>query len=147
MAYNKYELWAEIHNDPEGRGYAAMMNGEIPDYVAIAADLNTAYMVRIRRVFTRENIVDALNANIAEFTALNIQKETRLWQLVDDLVAGELPVDGGTKALFETVFPSGDIHAALVALKNETVSRATFLGWPVVTVGDVIQAMNWAGGG
>lgn len=115
-------LGQELSEDPLAYGWSGMN-----DNVA-ATTLNVVNRTRDRTDFTLAELLNALNADISEFTALTIQKETRLWRIVDYMLAGVMPINLDAKAMLETIFASGDIHDAFVDLKTETVSRAVEIG-------------------
>lgn len=147
MAYNKYELWAEIVNDPEAYGYATLVTAE--DWQGIADLLNDLTVTHKRKNIALQEVVDVVGkdaTNLAFLTALNIQKETRFWKMIDGLASGALEINGKLARIIEDIIPAGALRDDLTALADEDISRATELGWPVVPVGDVMQAINWGGG-
>jgi len=125
-------LKAEITSDPLGRGYAGMTDAQV------AASLNTKNRTRERATLEGSEIYEATIAS--EFTALTNALQAEVWNMIH---MGTVYVSTGkrARARFITIFGAGSATiAALAALVNESISRATELGWDEIKVGWIIMA-------
>jgi hypothetical protein len=119
----------ELSTDPLSRGYAGMTNAQA------AASLNTANRTITRKSISGAEIIKA--TLVAEYTALSADLKTAYWGMVG-ASGGVDPSDANTRAIFGAMFGAATTtRANLLALQNQTVSRAAELGLGEVTPGDV----------
>ncbi len=131
MANKLTTLKNELTNDPLTRGYAGM------DDAAAAADLNTEYRTRDRSRITGADLLDATVQ--AEYAAL-AAAERGTWDAMLQMQEINL-ADTNTRQMIGGVFGGGTTtRANLVALQDETISRAVELGLGYVAQGSVERA-------
>lgn len=141
MDYAK--LRTEITTDPAGLGYAALGTND----AAIAAKLNATDTGRTlpRTAVPVQEVFNQIDDGAWPSTAI-LQDKLRG-------VLGMPVVDASntnTRGILGVIFPNSGATAAtrtrLLALQNQTVSRAVELGLDTVTEGDVNLARTKSGG-
>ena len=123
----------ELSVDPLGRGYAGFSDQQAAD------DLNTVYRSRMVESIASELIVAALDP--PDYTALSAANERAFWGIVG---ASFVRVsDTEVQAFFLALFPGGSgTRTNLIALANESISRAEELGLRTVKLGHVEGARS-----
>ena len=131
MTPNMQALIDELTGDPLGRGYAGMTDEQV------VASLNTVDRDRFRSNIPNREVFGAID--LTEYKALTAAERQAL-----DLVMAMDAVDAtdaNTRVLLGTIFPQGSTtRANLIALAEETVSRAAELGLGRVLPGRVAMA-------
>lgn len=129
---NLVTLKAELTADPLGRGYAGM------SIEAAAASLNTIDRSRQKSRLSGAEIWEAVV--LSEYSARTAEQKSLLNAMI---ASPSLPIGPATntRAALLAIFGAGtQTRANLIAAASETVSRATELGLPEVTPGDVQRA-------
>ena len=121
----------EVINDPLGIGYAAMSD------VQAANSLNTVNRVVAVDSIEGQDVVAALVPG--EVNDLTVAQQRNLWGVIG---AGAVrPDDTEVKAFFAGLFGAATTtRANLIALANQTISRAQELGLGFVKPPDVNEA-------
>lgn len=124
-------LKSELSGDPEGLGYSGKTAQQKADL------LNALTQERNREIIPTWEILEATVQS--EWSALTAAEKQRYQTFVS---VGTLNVQGSNvRAAFAAMFGGAtQTRANLLALQNETVSRATILGLSEVTVQNVIDA-------
>lgn len=125
------KLRTELTTDPLTRGYSGMTAAQV------IASLNTANRTRARALIPSYEIVNAIVP--ADWAALT---DKTAIQLI--ISAGSVdPNNSNVSAAFLAAFGAGTTtRANLIAIRNETVSRAVELGLGDVHTGDVNAARS-----
>jgi len=128
-------LKAEIDDDPLTRGYSGMTDA------VVAVNLNDDTTAEFKRSLPKSSLTgsEVLNAiNKGEFNALDVEQKAMVWNIVHLGTINPFGIEGD---LFTDIFgvPSTTI-AALLALRQRTVSRAVELGLGIIKVGHVQMA-------
>ncbi len=125
----------EINADPLGRGYSSMSDQEITD------SLNAVNRVVSVDSIESQDVVAGLVPS--EVNALTATQQRNLWGVIG---AGAIrPDDTEVKDFFADLFPPGTTtRANLLALANETISRAQEVGLGEVNppVVNISRALN-----
>ena len=134
------KLRDELINDPLGRGYAGM------DAETAANSLNTENRDRNRTEMSGREVMDAFNANGAEWDALATADQDRIISLCG---RGQGGSDGGlnpfgndAKIFQDAAAGATGAIAALATARVESISRATELGLPEIKAGHVEYARS-----
>ena len=124
-------LKVELTDDPLGRAYSGMSD------TAAATSLNEVNRFRNRTTMTGSEILNAVD--VGEWTGLSNAEKQTVWDIVH---LGEVNPFGVEATLVLSVFsaPDSPTIAALIAVRKESVSRATELGLAYVYPGDVENA-------
>ena len=138
MAIDYQTLADELTNDPLGRGYAGMTDA------AAAADLNTEYRTRIRATMTGDEVFQQTDP--AEFAALddgsanNTPDSQGHWLAFCGKDSIDPQATANVQFLRHIYGASSTTESNLAAARQETISRATELGFGEVKVGHIEQA-------
>jgi len=121
-------LASELTNDPINRGYAGMSNAQVVDSLRNLKD-----RTRIRARMDSSEVFQAID--IAEFTAKTDRQQANIMAI---LGFGSVNPQGKEAAYFQSVFGGGSVTiTALIAARQESISRSVELGIPNVYEPDV----------
>lgn len=141
-------LWDEINTNPASLSFPTI---SLANAGSIATVLNAPTETRNRRNITLQEVWDVIGdpansaANLTTYKALNIQQETRFWNVMNGLARGELEINGRLGNIIQDIIPAGDLRDGLTALATEDVSRAEILNWPPILPGWVALALQYGG--
>lgn len=124
----------EITNDPLARGYSGMGD------VAVAADLNTLYRERDRKIMSGSEIwAQTVSSEYNALSELADNNEKHKWISFCGILEHD-PFGNSAQFVIDIFGISSVTVINLAAARVETITRATELGLGVISEGDVEYA-------